>query len=198
MSNKELDLRGLECPEPVVRTRKAMSDPDTSVLTVLIDSDVARENISALARSEGWVVTLTATDEGTRMTLVGMDAEQQRPSTFHNGASNSKVVLISSRFLGSGDDELGRILMRAFIKTIAEVVPLPKRMLFINSGVFLTSGDSDLLTDLKNLETKGVEILSCGTCLDFFHLQERLAVGNVTNMLTIVQSLTETSNVIRP
>ncbi len=108
------------------------------------------------------------------------------------------VVYINSQFLGAGDDALGAVLMRAFLKTLVEEEPKPARLIFINSGVKLTSEGSEVLGTLAALSEAGVEILSCGTCLDFYGLKEKLRAGIVSNMYEIVRSLSEADQVIRP
>ena len=108
------------------------------------------------------------------------------------------VVYINSRFLGIGDEALGSILMRTFLKTLLELETKASRLILINSGVWLASEGSDVLETLRALSEQGVEILSCGTCLDFYNLKEKLKVGTVSNMFTIAQTLFEASRVVRP
>jgi len=108
------------------------------------------------------------------------------------------VVYLNSRFLGIGDEALGSILMRSFLKTLLELETKPSRLILINSGVWLSSEGSDVLETLKTLSGRGVEILSCGTCLDFYGLKENLKVGVVSNMFTIAQALLEAERVVRP
>jgi selenium metabolism protein YedF len=108
------------------------------------------------------------------------------------------VVLVDGTTVGRGDDLLGAVLMKSFLHTLKEIAPLPWRLIFINAGVKLATEGSDLLTVLNELEGRGVEVLSCGTCLDFFNLKEKLVAGKVTNMYDIVSSLVAASNVVRP
>ncbi|MBM3316502.1 MAG: sulfurtransferase-like selenium metabolism protein YedF [Candidatus Eisenbacteria bacterium] len=114
------------------------------------------------------------------------------------GEARSVVVLLSGAEFGAGDPQLGALLMRAFVKTMPEVAPLPQAILFINDGVRLTTDGSPLLDDLRGLAERGVRLLSCGTCLDFHRLKDRLAVGEVTNMFEVVSLLTAADRVIRP
>jgi selenium metabolism protein YedF len=108
------------------------------------------------------------------------------------------VVLIASDELGQGSPELGKILIRSFVKTLSNAEQKPRRMIFVNSGVRLTTEGSDLIDDLKLLEETGVELLSCGTCLDYFHLKEKLQAGRASNMVEIVETLTAADSVVRP
>ena len=107
-------------------------------------------------------------------------------------------MLVDGATIGRGDDLLGAVLMKSFLHTLKEIEPRPWRLIFLNAGVKLASEGSDLLTALSELERLGVEILSCGTCLDFFKLKEKLVAGKVTNMYDIVSSLVAATNVIRP
>ena len=114
-------------------------------------------------------------------------------------ADNSDaVVLITSDALGSGDDELGRLLMRSFIKTLASADEKPSAVLFLNHGVKLTCAGSELLEDLRSLETAGVKLSSCGTCLDYLNLKDHLSVGGVGNMAGTVETLLSADRVVRP
>jgi len=120
----------------------------------------------------------------------------EAPSRFQ-GEQRSKVpapreglvYLITSSSLGQGDEELGRLLMRNFIYTIKETLPLPQKIIFMNRGVYLTTGESQVLDDLKEMADSGVEILSCGTCMDYYRLKDHLAVGEITNMYNTLENL---------
>jgi selenium metabolism protein YedF len=112
--------------------------------------------------------------------------------------ASKTLVLISSAVLGTGDEPLGRLLMRMFVKTLGELDRLPERMIFIHSGVRLTCEGSELIGDLRALEQRGVRVLSCGTCLDYYRLKDSLRVGRVSNMLEIAQSLFEADRLVRP
>jgi selenium metabolism protein YedF len=112
---------------------------------------------------------------------------------------NSRTaVLLASEVLGQGEDELGRILMRSFLKTMLELDPLPWRLLLLNTGVKLAIEESDLIDDLRALAGRGVEILCCGTCLDYFHSKDLLQVGRISNMHEILSSLAGADQVLRP
>lgn len=108
------------------------------------------------------------------------------------------VVAVSSDRMGSGNDELGKVLIKGFIFAVTQLDELPKTMLFYNGGATLTTEGSDSLEDLKSLEAQGVEILTCGTCLDYYGLKDKLAVGSVTNMYSIVETLAGAGKIIKP
>ena len=113
-------------------------------------------------------------------------------------ARGNLVVAIASDRMGSGNDELGKVLIKSFIFAVTQLDELPKTMLFYNGGATLTTEGSDSLEDLKSLEAMGVEIMTCGTCLDYYGLKEKLAVGSVTNMYSIVETLAGASKIIKP
>ena len=108
------------------------------------------------------------------------------------------VVVLSSNQMGQGDEALGKLLMKGFVFALTQQDMLPETILLYNSGAFLSCEDSDNLEDLKTLEAQGVEIMTCGTCLNFYGLTEKLAVGSVTNMYVIVEKLTQAGNVVKP
>ena len=108
------------------------------------------------------------------------------------------VVIISSDRMGSGNDALGKVLIKGFIFAVTQLDKLPKAMLFYNGGATLTAEGSDSLADLKNLEAQGVEIMTCGTCLDYYGLKEKLAVGSVTNMYSIVETMAGADKILQP
>ena len=113
-------------------------------------------------------------------------------------ARDNTVVVINSDRMGSGNDELGKVLIKGFIFAITQLDTLPKTMLFYNGGATLTTEGSDSLEDLKSLEAQGVQILTCGTCLDYYGLKEKLVVGTVTNMYSIVETMAGAGKIIRP
>lgn len=112
--------------------------------------------------------------------------------------ASSIVVLIANDEIGTGPSELGKILMRSFLKTLKEVEPMPQRMIFLNAGVRLVAEGSDLLDDLAALQGMGIDLAACGTCLDYFHLKERVKVGRVSNMMEIASALLGADKVVRP
>ena len=133
-----------------------------------------------------------------RRTRWSAPVRPEAPGPARNASSPRVVAFIASDRFGEGDPELGRILMRAFIKTVGELEPRPGKLIFANGGVRLTTEGSDLLPDLAALADQGIEIISCGTCLDFFGLVDRLEVGVASNMYEIAQALVEADRVVKP
>lgn len=108
------------------------------------------------------------------------------------------VLLVANDEFGHGSSELGQILMRSFLKTVAGSEQKPAVAIFMNAGVRLTTEGSELLDEIRALEDAGVRVLSCGTCLDYFHLKDNLKVGKITNMQDTVAALMAADWVVRP
>jgi len=197
MSERILDERGKACPLPVVETRRVLLGDPTAVVGVIVDNRAAVENISRLAQSMGRAVQVEERS-GTEFHLVIAAVVSGTPAPSPTAGGCGNVVLIGSTELGTGDAELGRTLMRMFVFTLKEVEPPPSALIFVNSGVRLTTEGSPLLDEIGELSHRGVEILSCGTCLDFYGLKEKLRVGEVSNMFQIVTLLSTADRILRP
>jgi selenium metabolism protein YedF len=207
-----IDARGLACPQPVILTKKALENRNE--LTVRVDNVAALENVKRLAKSQGCSVNVTVEKDRTwTLSLIresgaaGTAGSPESPDIMcdvaekaggRTAASGPCVILITSNAMGQGDDELGRLLIRGFFHTLQELDKLPDKIIFYNSGVKLTVKDSDVLEDIKQLAQAGVEILVCGTCVNFFNLTEQIAVGTISNMYDIAGSMRSAGLLIRP
>jgi selenium metabolism protein YedF len=182
---KEIDARGLDCPEPVIKTKKALEDYQG--LTTIVDNEVAAKNVKRLAEKMKLEVEISRVEN-----YFSIEIKRNNKSV-ENDKNNKtgKVYFIKSDKLGQGEDELGLVLMQGFIYTLLEVDPLPEKIIFINSGVKIPIKNEDAVESLEKLEEKGVNILACGTCLDYYELKEELVVGRVSNMYEILDSLNE-------
>jgi selenium metabolism protein YedF len=191
-----VDARGLACPHPVIQTRKAMQQDDQVV--TLVDNETSLANVSRMAKKTGWHVGVAAVNEGFRIELAKGTAPQVEPLTVGRTevASGPPVLVVPSDAMGRGEAELGNILVRGFFHTLGEVEPLPQAIIFFNTGVKLACENSPVLDDLCTLEAEGIEILACGTCLDFLGLTERLAVGQVSNMYDIAETMLNAGQVV--
>jgi len=200
-----LDLRNMACPEPVIRTKRAVEANPGAVLTILLDNAASRENVTRMARSLGaeveceevaggeFTLTVTAPE-----TAAAPDTEPEMVPCPIPSAGARPAVFVKNNVMGLGDDELGRILMKAFLKTLRDAEPLPACIIFVNAGVHLTTEGSEEIPTLEALAERGVEIISCGTCLDFFNKLNAVKVGIVGNMFDIVDRLTRAPKVIAP
>jgi len=194
--SKTVDARGLACPQPVILTGKALKDVD--IVTVIVDNDTAMQNVSRMATKKGCNVRVDEKDGDFYVHLQkeGAESEQETPEVAP-APSGDIVLLIASNKVGEGSDELGEILMRAFMHTFMEVEPLPQTMIFMNSGVKLVIEDSLVLEDLQALAAEGIQILVCGTCLDYFKLKDKVAVGEVSNTYTIAETILRAGKVVK-
>lgn len=203
MSNKVIvDARGLSCPMPVIKTKKALEEIESGELEVLVSDSTPRENVLKFAKSAGCVAEVVK-DEADDIVIKivkgeGSDLEKADSNLLVEGCSTEykEVIVITKDTLGEGERELGEILMKGFLFTLTESDPLPKSVILMNSGVKLSTKTKAAIENLKILEEKGVEILSCGTCLDYYNLKEDLQVGTVSNMYTIVENMKEATKVI--
>lgn len=208
-SKRTLDARGLACPGPVIMLKKALEEGGHDILEIVVDNAAARENVSRYAtrsgcgilsvREEGGVFTISlqpgAGDAVSAHSVAGdAPAKETEPAMDRlddaAGAAGA-TVLIASDYLGRGADELGALLLKGFIYALAEADVAPKRLIFMNAGVRVSTEGSVSLPDLERLAGRGVEILSCGTCLDYFGLKEKLSVGRISNMYEIAAFLLE-------
>ncbi|MEW6615838.1 MAG: sulfurtransferase-like selenium metabolism protein YedF [Thermodesulfobacteriota bacterium] len=195
---KAVDARGLACPQPVINTKKALEEIEEGILTVIVDNVAARDNVRRFAESQGCTVKVEE-DNGDYRLEIAKGFSCEVGSKTREGKGNDNIVIyINSNLMGVGDEELGKTLMDAFLKTMIVADPQPRKLIFANSGVKLVIEGSDVVGHIKEMEKKGVEILSCGTCLSFYGIKEKLQVGVISNMYDIIESLVEADKVISP
>jgi selenium metabolism protein YedF len=188
-----INVLGKPCPIPVIEAKKALRKiPAGEKIQILVDNDISRQNLEKMARAMGSPFSYEKQGDGN--ILVTITAAREARTAEPGGGS--LVVAIGRNTMGSGNDDLGAILIKGFIYSLAELDKPPEAMLFFNSGVRLTTEGSTALEDLKKLEEKGTVISSCGTCLDFYKVKDKLAVGGVTNMYAIVQAMGEAGRLI--
>lgn len=190
-----LDCRGQQCPQPVVQTRKLMLAQPTRSIKVLVDDDVSRDNVNRLAKSFGYTTSVNQVEAVFELSLTpGVAPEKTISDAAKPGPT---VIFIASDEMGQGDSKLGQILMKNFIFTLIESDTSPDAIYFVNNGVKLTVGGSDVIEPLAELANRGVDIASCGLCLEFFNVKEALAVGRISNMLELVNALEGAGNIVR-
>ena len=205
---RELDVRNLACPGPVLKLRDLLDAGEREILMHVADA-LSRSNVSRFAASRGAEVAVEDPGDGSFRVRIsaGGEAAKARPGEEEllvcdvpEPVTNAgpRVVQITAATMGSGDDELGALLMRSFLKTQAQLASRPDAVIFYNDGVKLCCEGSLLVDDLKALEAAGIEIIACGTCLNFFELADRLAVGRVTDMLEIASRLADAGSIVRP
>ena len=202
---KSIDCKGMACPLPVVNAKKASEELRAGdMLTVLVDNEIAVQNLTRFAEHKGFGVSAEKKDEkeyAVIMTISGAAAEEVKEAEIAcvtDSRRKGMLVVLSGNQMGTGDPRLGTSLMKAFVFALTKQDQLPDTILCYNTGAYLSCEGADTLEDLKLLESEGVTILTCGTCLDFYGLKEKLAVGTVTNMYDIVERMENAAQIIKP
>lgn len=221
-----VDAVGEQCPVPVVKADKALRQLQLQdILEVHVDNETAVQNLSRLASGKGMAYSIERVSESlfavrmaadgtnpdftigneTKVAKAGGEAAEDAGAVAaceametEDGTAAGQVVVIGSDCMGQGEEELGKILMKGFIYALSQQERLPETVIFYNSGARIPVRGSVALEDLASMEEQGVEILTCGTCLDYYKLKDNLAVGSVTNMYTIVEKLSHAAKVIQP
>ena len=201
----KVDAIGDACPIPVIKVKNAMAGAQGEDVEVLVDNETAAKNVTKFASGAGGIVTSSRVGENTirlfiRPSASGIDTSAKEESVDENTNDIEKgyIVSVSSDKMGVGDDGLGDILMKSFFFALTKQDKLPEKILFYNGGALLTTEGSKCLEDIKLLENEGVQIYTCGTCLDYFRKTDLLKVGEVTNMYSIVEMLKNASKTVKP
>lgn len=205
MIKKMIDCRGMACPLPIVNAKTAADELHTGdVLTVLVDNEIAVQNLRRFASSRGYGATgekKADNEYAVSISISGIEATPEQNEEITCVLDTKKkglLVILSANTMGTGDPKLGTSLMKAFVFALTRQNQLPETILCYNTGAYLTCEGADTLEDLKLLESEGVTVLTCGTCLEFYGLQEQLAVGDVTNMYDIVERMEGAKTIIKP
>jgi selenium metabolism protein YedF len=178
-------------------TRSALQEGDA--VTTIVDNETAQHNVTRMAEKAGCTVQAEERDDGIYLYITRVETPQEQAASQPTSALDGGplVLVIPSEFMGRGEHpELGQILVRGFFHTLGEVQPLPDTIIFFNSGVKLVVEGSPVLEDLQNLCGQDVEILVCGTCLGYYELKEKIAVGEVSNMYTIAETMLRAGKVV--
>ncbi len=202
----QVNAMGDACPIPVVKTKNAIRDlQGAGVVETLVDNEIAVQNLTKMANQKGYGVRsekLGPQQYRVVMTIgAGVEAPAANEETVcavPTARKKNTVVVIDSLQMGGGSEELGKALLKSFVYALSQQETLPTTMLFYNGGAPMTCEASPALEDLKSLHAQGVEILTCGTCLNFYGLTDKLQVGEVTNMYVIVEKLTQADLVVKP
>ncbi len=226
---KSLDLRGLTCPEPVLRTKKLIDDQSLSCIEVLVDSEVNVQNLTRLGHSQKLSVVCEASDEHFRVVLQRPTTkpEEQESVEHHHDVSSTRakvsstiaaggntisstatgtIILISRNTFGEAhgaekskeDHDFSANLLNLFLQTLLQSGHEPRAILMVNSGVKLMDPDGPYIKVLNELKEKGIEVLACGLCLDYYGLKSKVAVEQVTNMFAICEYLFSADRIISP
>lgn len=183
---KFLDARALACPQPLILTKKLIDDPSCDAVEVKVNTAAAKENVTRFLRKQGFsAISVQQIDEEYIITTEG--GQEELPPV--KDPAGDRVIFLATDHIGSGDEGLGKILMRGFLNTLTEQGISLAVIILMNSGVKLACSGSDAMNELRQLEESGCTILVCGTCLDFYQLTEQLECGVISNMFEITQHL---------
>lgn len=183
---------GFVCPVPVIMTKKALNEIAEGEVEVLVDNETAKQNLEKLAKELGYEFKSCEVEENFQVVIYKKQSSDKKETKDEN-----IVVVIDSDQMGKGDEELGKILVKGFIYSLTEMETLPKTVILYNKGVLLATVNENTIEDLKKLESIGVEVISCGTCANYYHVQDKLQVGSLTNMYTIVDRQFKATKLIR-
>jgi selenium metabolism protein YedF len=215
--NKSIDARGMQCPMPVIETKKALQGMTEGTVEVVVDNSIAVQNLMKMAKqkqlecssvkidNDNYEVQIKVTNKLTEEVPVNdkTAVEQNAVSTsgevcYPDSREEHTVIVLSTDHMGEGDDKLGKTLMKGSIYALSELEQLPQKIILYNGGAKLSVEGSDSLEDLKLLESQGVDILTCGTCLNYYEISEKLSVGSVTNMYSIAEIMMAATKIIKP
>lgn len=188
----KIDCRSLKCPQPVINTKRYFDNIEQGEAEVIVDNEVAKNNISKFCESNNYKFDVEEKEGFYYIRVL-----KEKDNLLKEKNEETLVILITTDKLGVGDDTLGATLMKSYIYALSEADKLPKDLLFLNSGVKLVAEGSEVLESLKKLRDRGVNIASCGICLDFYNLKEKVSVGEITNMYTIVEKMNGAANTIK-
>lgn len=208
----KVDAMGDTCPIPVVKTKNAIKElKGSGEVQTLVDNEIAVQNLTKMANQKGYgvksqklgegkyEVTMTISDgNADAIATTGDSAEEEQIVCYPDARKKNTVVVLASATMGAGDEELGEILMKGFIYALSQQEELPAMILLYNGGAKISCEESPSLEDLRSLEAQGVEILTCGTCLNHYGLTDKLKVGDVTNMYVIAEKMTQADLIVKP
>ena len=203
MAKITVNAMGEQCPIPVVKAKKALDAMvEPGVLEVLVDNEIAVQNLLRLASGSGLQAkSEKLADKQFTVTMeagAGTAPEKTPEIACTPDRRKNLVVAIGSASMGVGSEELGKTLMKGFLYALSQQEELPRTILFFNGGATIPIQGSVSVEDLKSMEAQGVQILTCGTCLDYYGLKDRLAVGGVTNMYDIVEKQMAADLIVKP
>ena len=191
----KIDAIGDKCPLPVIKTKNALKEIESGVLEVLVDNEISMENVEKMCLEKKLSYSIVKDNNIYKISIVKTDDNKKENSEENTLGT---VIVIDSDEMGKGDPKLGKALMKAFIYTLTELETLPETIILYNKGVFLVAEGSDSIEDLEKLSSLGVNIFSCGACVNFYELVEKVKIGSVTNMYNILNLQTKAKRIIKP
>lgn len=204
MEKKTVNAMGDVCPVPLVKAKNAIAElAGSGKVEVLVDNEIAVQNLEKMAQQKGYGFLVKEKKEKEyhvefTVSETEPDETEEKTVCLVPAAKKTKLVVLSADHMGEGAEELGKILLKSFLYALTQQDELPDTILCYNGGAKLTCEGSESLEDLKDLAARGVEILTCGTCLNFYGITEKLQIGSVTNMYDIVERMSSADRVIKP
>lgn len=199
MKERLVDCRGMACPRPVIETKKALEEAGGEPVTVVVDNEAARQNVSRFARGSGYTVEVEDKNGVFQLSISGAATKTpgtEMPIACREPEVEGAIYFITTDSLGQGSPDLGAVLMKNLFLTLVEHHPAPAAILLLNTGVYLTIESSPVLEQIRKLAVMGTEVLVCGACLEYYKLKDKLDAGVVSNMFEINRRLTGPHKVI--
>lgn len=192
---KELDFRNKSCPIPLVETRKFINSNRNEDFKIILDNEVAFLNIKKFLENNK--LNYSSNKGSGLYTFEVIFDGNEKLSEEKFQISNFSIFVMSDEF-GNGEEELSKTLMKSYFYALNESITLPSNIIFINSGVKLLKKGSGILSSLELLKEKGISILACGICVDYYNLKDEISlVTEITNMYSIIEILNNSDSVIR-
>lgn len=184
---KNIDCKGLSCPQPVVEIKKIVDQGVDEALCIEVDNYPAKENVVRFLKSQG-IELAEIKEENDIFTIItkAVQSDAVEPVSVTHDTMAGVTYIIDKDSIGKGDEELGKKLLIAFQNTLPDYDSIPRTLFFMNKGVYFSLDDSPTLDALKQLEERGVEIIVCGTCTGFFDVTDRVTVGILGNMFDLI------------
>ncbi|MBZ0188244.1 MAG: sulfurtransferase-like selenium metabolism protein YedF [Candidatus Obscuribacterales bacterium] len=203
--NKEIDLRGLVCPEPVLRTKKLLDDGNVARIVALVESEVNVRNLERLARSQKVAMESEIVEDYYRVVIKRGQSSKELGSTAsqldaaeQTSPQVGTVVFLGKDTFGDGDEEFSRSLLNVFLQTMFDSGHFPRAVLMANTGVRLLDPDSPSRPVLVQFKEAGCDVLACGLCVDYYGLKGKIDPGDITNMFAICEFLMTADKVLSP
>ncbi|WP_346887786.1 sulfurtransferase-like selenium metabolism protein YedF [Clostridium sp. UBA1056] len=189
--NNIIDCKGLNCPIPVVNTKKYFDNLESGVGVTIVDNEVAKNNVVKFVRGNGFTYEVEEKEGNLFYITITKGKAKAEELKLENDTSREEIftIVIGSDKLGNGDDELGVALMKSYLFALSEAEVVPDNLLFLNAGVKLVVEGALTLDSIKRLKERCVNVQSCGLCLDFYGLKDNLEVGEITNMYAIIEMM---------
>lgn len=193
----KVDAIGDKCPVPVIKTKNALKEINEGTLEVLVDNSISMENVEKMCIEKKLAYSVVKDGEIYKISIIKTTEKEEKIDKKEESFGDT-VIVIDSDEMGKGDSKLGKTLMKAFVYTLTELETLPETIILYNKGVFLVAEGSESVEDLEKLVNMGVNIVSCGACVNFYELTEKVKIGTITNMYNILNLQMKAKRIIKP